>query len=549
MLSSQTHLLILAPLLLFLLAGALCFPAGRKRWNAVFEMLVLLSVVAGRWPAIFAGRLNNPDESQIIAGAATLWRHPEFWKWVDGMTVGPLSYYAVWLGKLAGLGFTYEGARMVAAVFYAVSTVALYRFLRNQFSELPAKVAVVPFVAFGSLNLFWDMVQFGNETTPVFLLCIGMWLAFPAVDYRGNHYVRMAAAGIALGAVPFGKLQVAPMAVFVGVTALVAVFLRDNKSGMWGRASALVAGAITVPAIAAVYLTIYNLWTHFLTTYLQNNITYVQHGQNLPVELLKRFIPYLIPSEGTLHLFIGTLALLLTCIWQVPSFSRRARNWTMWGTAWLAVSIASIVLPGRAFEHYQTLLLPALLILGGACICGQFSIASPPAGRFAFITIFLLLTTLPLAWARLSTHQASLDHLKRGPDEFNPVTEEILKFAQPGEKMAIWGWQPNLWVSTSLIQGTRDGISVKQVYPSPEQDYYLHRYMFDLKRNLPPVFLDTAGPGRFAFDPRSKYGHESWPELAAFVSANYVLHSDLVGIRIYLRKDRAPPVRAPKEGG
>ena len=68
--STQTHLLVLVPLLVFLLAGACCFPVGRKRWTAVFELLILLSIVVGRWPAIFAGRLNNPDESQIIAGAA-----------------------------------------------------------------------------------------------------------------------------------------------------------------------------------------------------------------------------------------------------------------------------------------------------------------------------------------------------------------------------------------------------------------------------------------------------------------------------------------------
>jgi hypothetical protein len=63
--------------------------------------------------------------------------------------------------------------------------------------------------------------------------------------------------------------------------------------------------------------------------------------------------------------------------------------------------------------------------------------------------------------------------------------------------------------------------------------------MFDIRRNVPPVFLDTAGPERFAFENRAGSGHQTWPDLAEFVAEHYVLHADVAGIRIYQRKDRA----------
>ncbi|HEY5551887.1 MAG TPA: hypothetical protein VIK52_08360 [Opitutaceae bacterium] len=535
---AYVHLLILVPVLL-LLVGSCFLPATRRRWTLLFELLVLMTVVIGRWPVLVAGRLGNPDESQIIAGAATLWHRPEFWKWVDGTTIGPLSFYSLWLGKLVGLDFGYLSARLVAAAFFAGTLIALFRFLTNHFPESAARISVLPFATFGGLVLFWDMVQYGNESAALFLLSVGLALAFPAKDERGRLFLRLAGAGVALGAVPFAKLHVAPMALFVGVTAVIPVILRSDKPGRWGRVFALIAGAFTVPTVAAVYLTIYNLWRHFFISYLENNLAYAQSVDFSTLELVREFLPFLANSQGMLHLFLGTLVLVATCLWLIPAFPGESRRWTLWSLGWLAVTLVAIVLPGRAFDHYQLLLIPPLLILCGSCLSGMISLEKPPASRAVMIAVFLLATTIPLAAVRLSTHRSSWAALHAGDDELRPVVEEIRKLSRPGETMAIWGWHPDLWVGTGLIQGTRDGNTVRQLYPGRHQDYYRGRYLFDINRNMPPLFLDTAGPGRFAFETRAGSGHETWPALGAFVAEHYVLRSDIAGIRIYLRKDRA----------
>ncbi|HUG11519.1 MAG TPA: hypothetical protein VMM36_10920 [Opitutaceae bacterium] len=544
---AHVHLLFVVPILIMLVAS--CFlPDARRRWAILFQFLVVVAVVVGRWPVIFAGRLGNPDESQIIAGAATLWQRPEFWKWVDGTTIGPLSFYSLWLGKIFGLGFTYLSARLTAALFFAGTLVALFHFLRSRFPEAAARVSALPFATFGCLVLFWDMVQYGNESAAIFLFSVGLALAFPRKDDLGRNLLRMACAGVALGAVPFAKLHVAPMALYVGVTAVIAIILGFEKPGRWSRLVALIAGALTVPTIAAVYLSIYNLWNHFFISYVENNLAYTQSADFSALELVRKFLPYLVPSQGMLHLFLGTLGFLATCIWLIPSFSVSARRWTHWSMGLLMVTFICIVIPGRAFEHYQLLLIPPLMVLCGCCLGGMFSIERPPAGRIVIIAIFLLVTMVPLATVRLSTHRRSWAHLYPGPDELRPVVEEIQKIGTPGEMMAIWGWQPDLWVGTGLIQGTRDGNTVRQLYPGNHQVYYRWRFMFDIRRNVPPVFLDTAGPGRFAFEDRAGTGHQTWPDLAGFVAEHYVLHSDVAGIRIYLRKDRAAASNEPTSG-
>lgn len=80
-------------------------PARRhQRW--LYPLLMLLTLLAWRWPfLLFIDELNT-DESQFIAGALTLAHDPVFWRSVDGMTAGPLVFYALlpwtWLGVPLG---------------------------------------------------------------------------------------------------------------------------------------------------------------------------------------------------------------------------------------------------------------------------------------------------------------------------------------------------------------------------------------------------------------------------------------------------------------
>ena len=84
------------------------------------------------------------------------------------------------------------------------------------------------------------------------------------------------------------------------------------------------------------------------------------------------------------------------------------------------------------------------------------------------------------------------------------------------------------------------GFTRKQVQlrAGPQQAYYRDRYLSDLRRNSPPVFLDAVGPADFWPKERTEYGNEAWPELNRWLRANYRQVDDRDGIRIYVRRDR-----------
>src|SRR5689334_20995257 len=84
-------------------AGALAATAALPGWMALewrraargkagrfagagFAGMLLLFLVAWRWPFLLCAHEYNPDESQFVAGALTLAHDPVFWRSVDGTT-------------------------------------------------------------------------------------------------------------------------------------------------------------------------------------------------------------------------------------------------------------------------------------------------------------------------------------------------------------------------------------------------------------------------------------------------------------------------------
>ncbi len=118
--------------------------------------------------------------------------------------------------------------------------------------------------------------------------------------------------------------------------------------------------------------------------------------------------------------------------------------------------------------------------------------------------------------------------------------------------MSIWGWQPKLYVLTGVIPATRDSISHYVVSGGPYQSYFRSRYLGDLAKSRPPIFVDTIANGAWLWHSWSdKDAHESFPELDKFINENYVLWADNTRLsrapaRIYVLKER---FAALKEAG
>ena len=112
--------------------------------------------------------------------------------------------------------------------------------------------------------------------------------------------------------------------------------------------------------------------------------------------------------------------------------------------------------------------------------------------------------------------------------------------------MLVWGWAPELYVWSGWTPATRDILTYNEIWPKPNREYFRDILMADLRNNPPEYVVDAVAPGNFGFTEPEKDGIQTFPELAAFVSADYVLLSPASSAgscpRVFARKDAAAAI-------
>jgi hypothetical protein len=78
-------------------------------WAGVLLGLLLLM----RFPFIAYNRELDVDESRMLAQAMSLKQFGVYWKFVDGLTQGPLTSYALIIPSWLGLPFDYTSGRLL----------------------------------------------------------------------------------------------------------------------------------------------------------------------------------------------------------------------------------------------------------------------------------------------------------------------------------------------------------------------------------------------------------------------------------------------------
>jgi hypothetical protein len=506
------------------------------RW--AFALAVLVTLTAFRWPVWFAPNELNPDESQALAGARTLLDYPVFWKYVDGTTHGPLvEFFLVPFGWL-GLPLNYVTARFAATLLQGLTLLGAWGALRLIIGERAARLALFPALTFWCCVHWADYTHYSTELVPGALIAASLLAA--ATGLLGGALNRRAAlgwlasAGAALGAVPYAKLQLVPLALLAGAGVLAALFARRAEPGTGRLAAATIAGALTPSAIVAIFLTIFGLWGQFQGAYIQSNLGYVDAKPTGFMDMASDFFALITHGQSYAWFFVPTLGYALwhgRATWTESDASRRA---LLLG-AWLAVAVGfySVVTPGRMLAHYlQLLVLP---LTGVAALHFATTITRGGARAATLATVVFLLITLAPQMARRATgyhiYTGRLtEHLAQPP---LPASAVLLTHAQPGDRLAMWGWQAQVFVETNLPMGTREAHTAYQLNPGPLRDFYRQRYLRDMTRRRPEWFVDAVGPHGFGYTNRTVDGHETFPELAAFVRANYRFVTEAGGLRIY----------------
>lgn len=513
-------------------------PVWAKSW--LFALGVVVTLFAFRWPTWFVPEELNPDESQMIAGALTLHHFPVFWKYVDGTTHGPLNDYFLLFGSCFGLPLNFIGARIVAALLEAGALLCTWAAFRSFTSEKIARLGVLPGLVFWSFATWHDYINYSSELVSIFLIACATWLLVVALTQTALTTWRAklpaALAGLALGAVPFAKLQAVPVAGAVGLAALLVLWSQRKRAGALKVFGLLLGGAGGASAIVCVYLLIFGLFPQFWVSYILSNLVYVDFKSHGLTDMAVLFFSLITVGDNFVCFLLGGVTFALLHVLLVINFvGPRLRAALL--TSWLVVGAAylAVIMPGRQATHYLQLLVIPVTFLTGIHLAALAEWKAA-AGRSlaASLVVFGSLTLGPQVWRRITGW-----HIYLGNFAAYRVTPPlaasrlILARAQPGDRLAMWGWKPQVYVETGLPQGTRDGNTVLQLSVMPLQSFYRDRYLRDIKRWRPAWFIDAIGPSGFGFTDRGIHGFETFPELAAFIGSQYTFVSEEGDLRIY----------------
>jgi hypothetical protein len=307
---------------------------------------------------------------------------------------------------------------------------------------------------------------------------------------------------------------------------------------MVGLAAAAMSGTLFIACVTWIA----GSWPDAWKSYIVQNLRYAGEHHYTFREMLRRLGEYAASAEGFYPFVLGGIVLsTLTFLPATIGKSKPLRLVAM-SLVFFCASLAAVLAPGRQYQHYLLLLVaPTCLLTGSLWIC-CWQLADDIHRRRIFrgilLVIFAAAAIVPQVVNRASTSHPYVGHLATYPAySRDPVAAEILRYTTPDDSLTVWGWMSRYYVFTQLRQATREAHTVYQIQWTPQIDYFRSRYLADLNRSRPAVFVDAVGPGNFVFQDRS-LAHESFDALRDFVAKNYHLVSEIHGCRIYVRLDR-----------
>ncbi|MCE7067612.1 hypothetical protein [Dyadobacter sp. CY326] len=519
----------------YVLAAFVIFSAFYKPIpSKIFILSAIILLIFMRLPVIVFNRELNPDESQMLSHAITLFQDPVYWRSVDGTTIGPLDNYLLVIPKLLGFQIDYTSGRIMGLLCAGGAMLFLFLSLKNWFGTSIARKILLAPLLFLAFTQEVDFVHYSSEQLPVFLLSLSIWLLSRASIDSGKLGRNLYFLGLTAGAIPFAKLQAVPQALVLAASALWIGY-------QWFRAKKevrpiilLLLGGLTFPFAVLIWTLAFNVFTDLIDFYLLGNAIYAggKGILDIPAQFIK--IVRLTPDFQ-----IFTLALIVPII---AGFAQVIRNvgvrkadliLPLTIIALLIASIFAVTKSGNDFIHYLNFcIIPwTLLAAYGLSRIEKWSVVFPAILLLWFVgnDAYYFVKERKLN-AFVSVEARTLAQ--------SPVVKALKKYSKAGDFMVVWGWQCVYYVEAQLAQGTAENHSERSIFQHAMRERYKSRYLSDMKRTKPAIVLDAVGKNSSWVQNKKAQGITSYPELFRYVQSNYKLIGDFDDTRLYVRKDR-----------
>ncbi|MEO6281878.1 MAG: hypothetical protein ABIN80_19815 [Dyadobacter sp.] len=522
-------------LLGYLLAAIVVLSANYKAVpTKAYLALSMLLLLVMRLPVIVYNRELNPDESQMLSHAITLFHDPVYWRSVDGTTIGPLDNYLLVIPKLLGFQIDYTSGRLMGFFCAAGSLIFLFFTLKNWFGTSRAKKIFPVPVIFLAFTQEVDFVHYSSEQLPIFLLSLCLWLLSCLSQHEKSKSANAYFVGFVAGAIPFAKLQAVPQAMVLVLAACWFCYLvyRDRKN--YRPFLALMSGGLTFPAIVLLWALAFHVFTDLIDFYLLGNAIYAGGKGFFSIPTQFAAIFRLTPDfQFYTWALIPPILLGLIKIFSPLRIKSQDNAIPLIILFLVLSSIYAVTKSGNDFIHYLNFcVVPwTLLAAYGWSKLEKWSLVFPAilliwfAGYDAYYFVKeRKLNDFPSVGARDLWQ--------------SPVVTELKKYSKPTDYMVVWGWQCVYYVEAQLKQGTAENHSERSIFDHAMRKTYRHRYLKDIERTKPAIVLDAVGKNSSWVQNKKTQGIESYPELYQYILKNYKLLGSFDDTRLYVRKDR-----------
>jgi hypothetical protein len=545
---------------------ALCSPPA-------FCLALAAVLVAGRWEWLEVDRPLNPDEGLWLANA---WRYThDFvpWRATSSGTSGPLTPWLLTVLGFCGAALDYATAHAVALGLQIAVFCLAYGTIRFVCGEVSARLATMPVALLLSRTGHPDFVHLSSENMPLVLMAgcgcaAAHGLQGGVAEWQRKWWLFL--AGVLAGAVPFAKLQAVPMALVMScVIATAVVVTSSSRQNRLARLISFGSGGCVVP-IAIIGMVwwagvVGDMWHMYVDGCLAyGNPSASERTYATRVSRLIWDSPVFLTLSATVFATTGTA--VIGCVVVGWSGTERFRRWLLFAAAvYLATAFLCVAKPGHHFPHYLMLLTLPLMLLSGTAL--QMILSAQPERRWSAVGVALACVAPLVVLARCGlggscfVEGAAYDRFLAAFEQRPPTAEAgvVADLSDPDEEVAVWGaWRSDIYIEARRRPAVRDVELSGAIVPGPFRDFSRRRFLEDMQRNRPRLFVDAVCYAGFPANDwqvfgqeiveRRLGGHETFAELGEFVSQYYVRRAQVFkgrngsggSVRVYERRDAVP---------
>lgn len=488
-----------------------------------------LLLLVGRWSSILHPVPFNPDEAQAAANAMRIHAYGLNWNALDGSTNGPLDSLVACWPYLLGLDPTLNTGRLAACALLFFVCLFVYLSAKTVSGRVPASLLMLPLLAFYAFTDNPNFIHYSSELLPLFLLTAAHCLIVKAAMQPGrsarSEAIDYLLIGLLLGAVPFAKLQAAPIAVLAALYAMILALASPGKA-RWRNALLLSCGGVATCAAFLLPLTASGHVADFWNSYIAWAFFYEQEPLSV-VGIQGMISDDLLMACLTGFLFLLALACLLHAVLVGRNGSAAAsatRYGILYSLALIVVALWAIAQPGRSdkpFDHYLMFYPPLLLIF---CSYVIRAFADRRRDVLIFAVYYSLLAAL---FTGLFFIQVKPRHNTVGAGPWPQLAFQVRSphmwswLPIPERHLLVWGWMGQWYVWSGMTPAARDTNTFSEITDSPLRGYFRDRFMSDIRQSSPDVILDAVEGKSFVFHRAGDESPAMFPEFSAYLAGNY----------------------------